>query len=745
MGSRLASAQEGNWPDLQRAMMLKAAVVLSLVAWFGWYRASVADPWDARVMFVAVLAVVVCLWAALTKRLSPAWAGMIQVATLFTAVYVCYAFLHLQVAMIFFVVPLLLAAFVLPIWTAPTLAVVACAATYFSSSAPREMLWAYHLLYLSVGVLAMMLAGELRAALRHAWHYTEHTAALAREVRVRQGEVNRLNKALKVSNGLLKRSFHELALAQKETEEARHLKEQFATTVSHELRTPLSIILGFVDVMQHYPEVYGEVNWTPMLRRDLSEIQRSAQYLSRLVDDILDLARVQALKMPIHREQTDLCGLMTEVVDLASRLLLEKSAVRLKLDVPQYLPSLYLDHTRIRQVLLNLLANACRFTSEGEIRVGATLGQDEVVVAVSDTGPGIPADQLETIFEEFRQGAPAALDEQRDGGKGLGLAIAKHFVHMHGGRIWAESKQGQGSTFHFSLPIAPKQVVALAAPPTRDVLHGSELPLVVLVDEGEGQAFLSRHLEQYQVVSVPDIVQARKLVREQHPHAVIVNVPPEPGDARQGTAPLMLPEPVPLLQCSLPVGRWFMEPDLFDDWLAKPVDSGRLEKALGKILGQDGKDPAGLPSPPSFRKVLVVDDDHAFVRLIRRILEARFGDCEVSWAHSGEEALEKLRQHPVDVLIVDLALPGVSGRIVARTVREECPGQTAIIAVTGLQPGLEGPTTTPHSFAVTSCTGFGEEDILELIKSCLARLKPAYVPEEPAPELLVALGATQAS
>ncbi|MGQ9555417.1 MAG: sensor histidine kinase, partial [Anaerolineae bacterium] len=539
-----ANPWDANWPDLQRATIFKAAVVLLLVAWYGWYRVSAMDFGDLRVTGVAVLAVVICLWVAHSERLPPSWAAAIQVATVFAAVYLCYALLRLQVAMVFFVVPILMAASALPLWMAPALAVVACIATASTATAPRETLWVYHLLYLSVGALTVLLAGELRAALRHAWHYTAHTTALAREVRARQEEVNRLNKALKLSNGLLKRSFHELALAQKETAEARHLKEQFATTVSHELRTPLSIILGFVDVMQHYPDVYGEVNWTPVLRRDLSEIQRSAKYLSRLVDDILDLARVQALKMPIHREQTDLRSLMEEVIDLASRLLLEKSSVRLQLDVPEYLPSLYLDHTRIRQVLLNLLANACRFTMEGEIRVQASLEQDEVLVSVSDTGPGIPAEQLETIFEEFRQGAPPAIAEQRDAGKGLGLAIAKHFVHMHGGRIWAESKPGQGSTFYFSLPIAHKQIVALSAPSSRDVLHGSELPLVILVDEGEGQAFLARHLEQYQVVAVPDMAQARKLVREQHPHAVIVNVPPEPGDARQGTAPPILPEPV---------------------------------------------------------------------------------------------------------------------------------------------------------------------------------------------------------
>jgi signal transduction histidine kinase len=216
-------------------------------------------------------------------------------------------------------------------------------------------------------------------------------ASLVQVVRSHQEEVNRLNKALKVANGLLKRSLAELALAQKEAGEARQLKEQFATTVSHELRTPLNIILGFLEVMQHYPEAYGDVNWTPTLRRDLGEIQRSASYLSALVNDILDLARVQALKMPIRRAPARLPELVDEVLSLATRLIRDRGVTRLVADVPADLPPLAIDETRIRQVLLNLVANACRFTNRGEVRVSARLEKDEVVVSVQDTGAGIPS------------------------------------------------------------------------------------------------------------------------------------------------------------------------------------------------------------------------------------------------------------------------------------------------------------------------------------------------------------------
>ncbi|MGQ9554222.1 MAG: ATP-binding protein, partial [Anaerolineae bacterium] len=251
--------------------------------------------------------------------------------------------------------------------------------------------------------------------------------------------------------------------------------------------------------------------------------------------------------------------------------------------MPPSLPNLYIDHTRVRQVLLNILANACRFTAEGEVKVSATVHADEVIISVSDTGPGLPSDELAVIFEEFRQSTAPAPTGEKVAGKGLGLAIAKHFVHLHGGRIWAENRDGQGSIFSFSLPLTPKQVGTLAPPTSQQATSGSASPLVVLVGGADEQAFLERRLEGYHIVAATDLGEARKLVREGHPHAVILNVPPEPEEAQQGVALVILPEPVPLLQCSLPVGCWLMEPELFDDWLVKPIDVNRLEKALASV------------------------------------------------------------------------------------------------------------------------------------------------------------------
>ncbi len=710
-----SDARQDSWSDLRARLVLQAGAVLTAVAWFGWYRALVSPGWDGRVVVLTIAAAALILLAAARARAHPLRSAVLLAGLSFGGAWLALAMPGQPVAALLFVLPILLAGFTIHPFAALPTALLAGLVVWLGPTSLRPTAWAYHLLDFATAAVSLLWARDLKGTLMDAWGYTEDTGTLVREVRARQEEINRLNQALRVSNGLLKRSLSELALAQREAEDARHLKEQFATTVSHELRTPLNIILGFVDVMQHYPEVYGDVNWTPTLRRDLGEIQRSADYLSSLVDDILDLARVHALKMPIHREPTDLAALVQEVVGLASRLLLDRERVTLLAEVPDGLPRLYVDPTRIRQVLLNLLANACRFTEAGRIVVRGALGADEVVLTVTDTGPGISPDLLESIFDEFQQGERLGPEEQH-AGKGLGLAIARRFVHMHGGRMWAESQVGKGSAFHFSLPLAPKQISPLhpAATAATEIALGR--PLVVAVGGPEAGEYLTRHLEGFEVAAVGDLTEARKVVRERHARAVIVSVPPEPEEATHGLAPPILPEPVPVVQCSFPAGTWTAEQELFDDWLVKPVDGERLLAAVVRL--------------GTVKRVLVVDDDRAFVRLMRRLFEAGATEIQVLSASDGREALAALERQPVDLVLLDLSLPDMNGRSVAQALRRMEPDrQPAIIAVTALQPGLEGPALQPRTFSVTTAGGFTEDEGLELLRFCLGRLRPAYLTE----------------
>ncbi|MGQ9554933.1 MAG: ATP-binding protein [Anaerolineae bacterium] len=718
---RASGLHRSNWSAVQYDMARGAAALFGLFAWVTWFQQLSSMAEDVYILVLVFTLSAICLWLAFRCRSSPVTIALLLTICAFVGASIPLLALGHPYAAPFLALPVVLSAFLLgPVATVP-LSVVSAFLIHTCPTVPQEAVWPYSFLILSLGFLCLWLARCLRLPLWQAWQTAEDVAALTRELRLRQQEVNKLNKALTTANGLLKRSLHELSLAQKEALEARRLKEEFATTVSHELRTPLNTILGFLEMMQRYPEVYGEVTWTPELRRDIAEMQSSARYLSQLVDDILDLARIQALKMPIHREATDLLRLIREVADLAFRLLLEKTQVSLQLDLPSQLPPLYVDPTRIEQVLLNLVANACRFTDCGRITIGARREADEAVVYVSDTGPGIPEDELGRVFEAFIQSSSVQAERLLGAGKGLGLAIAKRFVSMHGGRIWAESRLGHGSTFYFALPIAAKQVVALP-PPTLHEVEPADAPprRLIVVDSGEEAGrFLSRHLEGLEVLSAASLSEAHELAYQWHPHALLVNVPPDSHEVTFPGSPRMFSVPVPVIYCSLPVGGRLPESELFDDWLVKPVTGDRLAAILEKL--------------PSARRVLVVDDDVPFAHLIQRFLQAQGNRHEVLVAHDGESALRLAEQAMPELVFLDIALPDMDGRKVARMLRHAHGlAEIHLVAVTALQPGLEDTGDSPRSFAVESRSGFSEEETLLLIKSCLAHLKPVYLPEPPA-------------
>ena len=197
--------------------------------------------------------------------------------------------------------------------------------------------------------------------------------------------------------------------------------------------------MGFSEMMYRRPETYGDVRWTPPLRGDVREIYTSARHLMSMIDDILDLSRVEAQRMPLRLEPTDLSPLIRELAETGSALLRDRP-VTLTVDLSPNLSPLIVDRTRIRQVILNLVNNAARFTDEGTITIRAEQHAQDVTVTVSDTGVGIEPSQLGVIFEEFGQsGQDSAWGR---GGAGLGLAICKQFVRLHGGDISVTSKLG---------------------------------------------------------------------------------------------------------------------------------------------------------------------------------------------------------------------------------------------------------------------------------------------------------------
>jgi signal transduction histidine kinase len=261
-----------------------------------------------------------------------------------------------------------------------------------------------------------------------------------------------LERALNRSNALgeeLQDANTQLETARSAAEEAKHFRGQFLANMSHELRTPLNAIIGFSETMLKFPAMYDDVNLPDAYRSDLNQIYTSGRQLLSLINDILDLSKVDAGKLELHIQRVSLENILDMVISTAQGLIGERP-IKLERDYTMPLPTVKADESRVRQVLLNLYSNATKFTEKGAITLVVRKEDAGVRISVKDTGKGIAPQFHESIFEEFKQADPNGRDPRS--GAGLGLAISRHLLGLMEGRIWVESEVGKGSTFHFILP-----------------------------------------------------------------------------------------------------------------------------------------------------------------------------------------------------------------------------------------------------------------------------------------------------
>lgn len=487
----------------------------------------------------------------------------------------------------------------------------------------------------------------------------------AAEAMKRRGELRGVSKALHDMYALLERTNHELEIARREAEEAKEIKARFAANISHELRTPLNLILGFSRIMHRSPSVYGGVNWTPELRADVRQIYNASRHLLGMIDDILDLSRIEAQRLPLRLEPVDPTLLLDEAAATA-RGLLRDSSVTLVVNVPPSLPELVLDRTRIRQVLLNLLSNAIRFTDRGQITLSAWGDESNVHVSVSDTGIGIAAEDLPTIFDEFSQVGAGITDGR--GGAGLGLAVCKQFVQLHGGHITVESQVGKGSTFHFNLPISQpwsgRRRLAYYlpegwSPPLPD--NPLAESIVVLGPDESAARVIAKGVLGCRVLLVRDIQALAAVVESEHPlGVVIVKDPlamgegPQAEDVWQCTG---RPD-LGVIECELPLEETARCLLNVDAYLTKPVSPDEIATTIRRIN-------------PSAVKLLAVDDDAGFLALLERMLHLALPEASLYACSDGEQALQLARQEAFDLVILDLIMPRLSGAEFLQRLREE--------------------------------------------------------------------------
>jgi len=506
--------------------------------------------------------------------------------------------------------------------------------------------------------LARLFVRTLYTALDWAWTSQQRADHLLDVARDTQGDLSRALRSLDKTNWILRRTQRELIAARRQAEEARLMKEQFAANISHELRTPLNLILGFSEMMYLSSDVYGDMEWPPSLRQDVYQIYQNSRYLLEMIDDVLDLSRVEMAEFSLTMELMPIGPLIRDTATIVEDFFRGRP-VRLEVAVEDDLPELNIDSTRIRQVLLNLLNNAQRHTDEGFVRVEARRQERMVLVSVRDSGTGIPQDKLSHVFDEFYQ-ADHSIESKR-GGAGLGLAICRRFVEAHGGHIWAESQEGLGSAFSFTLPV-PGESVPMAhlerdAVPGKPKADERKVVMVMDPDPAVG-AMIERHLTTAAVVQVTDPGELADSILLHHPNVVVCNVPPD-HDETCGCASDMneVVRSLPFVDCSLPSQAWVQQDLAVAGSLNKPIAAEQLLAAI---------DHQG-----DVHNILIVDDDRGFCRLVERMLQASGRHYLIRQAYDGQGGLAEMRLQKPDVLLLDLIMPDVDGFEVLEEMRRD--------------------------------------------------------------------------
>lgn len=444
-------------------------------------------------------------------------------------------------------------------------------------------------------------------------------------------------------------------LAQKAVAEMRELdriKSQFLANMSHELRTPLNSIIGFSRVI--LKGIDGPVS--EQQHQDLSAIYNSGQHLLGLINDILDHAKIDAGKLELALEELNIADTVNSVMSTALGLIKDKP-IKLKSEIEPSIATVRADPMRIRQVLLNLISNAAKFTDEGSITVTAHTqsgpkGVQEIWVGITDTGPGIsPEDQLK-LFQAFSQ--VDSSPTRKTGGSGLGLSICQRMIELHGGKIGVNSAVGKGSTFYFTLPLFHQPKVEQSSGEGRIILCIDDDPQVIGLYE--------RYLQPqgYKVISVVNAANARDTAKRIKPYAITLDIMMPDIDGWTVLEQLKNdPETrnIPVIICSI------VEEDEKGfslgaaDYLVKPILEEDLVIALNR-LNSDG----------AIKEVLIIDDSLDDLRLMEKMLTDH-SNFHPILAEGGAPGWEIISNQTPDAVILDLFMPDVDGFMILERLR----------------------------------------------------------------------------
>lgn len=438
----------------------------------------------------------------------------------------------------------------------------------------------------------------------------------------------------------------ELEARNREVEQATKLKSKFLASMSHELRTPLNAIVGFSGLLAD--ETAGTLNQKQ--RRYLSHIQNGSNHLLRMINDVLDLSKIEAGQLEIRNEEFQVRDLLPEVLATIRPLASAKN-----IELSYHLEArnaIYADPVRLKQILYNLLSNALKFTPEsGQIRVESADENNMVRMTVADTGIGIHAAEHDSVFEEFRQ----VEGERAKEGTGLGLAITRRLVEQQGGRIWLESEPDKGARFNFTLP-GRVPISGLEAGNGVPNLVPDRKPLILVVDDQPAaRELIASYLqpEGYSVALAASAAEALQMARQLRPAAITLDILMPSVNGFETMLELKSkPETadIPIIVVSIS-DQWKMGFALgAADYLVKPVAKSVL---LDTILKHT------LPQPTGNSQVLIVEDDPAARDLLSATLQE--AGHKIHAAPNGKEALAVLSSVPVSAILLDLLMPEMDG------------------------------------------------------------------------------------
>ncbi len=509
-----------------------------------------------------------------------------------------------------------------------------------------------------------------------------------------------------------------------QADEARRAKEQFVANVSHELRTPLNMIIGFSEMALNSPETYGRPIPQTLLA-DLEIVLRNSQHLSSLIDDVLDLSQIEAGQMALMKEGAALGEIVDEAVT-AVRPLFNSKGLTLRRDIPLNLPALYCDRVRIRQVLLNLLSNAGRFTERGGVQVCARREEQAIIVSVADTGPGIVAEEMEEIFKPFQQIDGSV--QSHWAGSGLGLSVSKHFVELHKGRMWLESEPEQGATFYFRLPIEESISPATDGmmrwfSPYSTYVERSHIPslpatanrprLIVIEDGSALNRLLSRYLDNAELVPATSAEEALEAIEAFPAQALLVNAASVGESLERIENEIALPYGLPVIVCSLPDLGAAADSIGADDYLIKPISRDELLAALDRLDNE-------------IKTILIVDDEPDVLRLFRRMLASAGRNYRVLRASSALQARQIMLDTAPDVVLSDLVMPEQDGYQLIAEMKADPALRDIPIVVTSARDPSSQPTVS-KSLAVVRGGGIAIPQLLTAVSTLVSALSPGEV------------------